>query len=70
LAERHPELWRELSTKAWFIDSAVSKFVWRGAKDLHDSDLTVRINQLRSLYGIAFVAWLTIAVMMIVEYPR
>ena len=66
LAERHPDFWLEISTKAWFIDSAVSRLVWtRQARLLDDPELMARVNQLRVLYAVAFAAWLTIMGLMI-----
>lgn len=61
LVQRHPEVWREISLKAWFIDRAVYKFVWRGAKNLGDPDLSSKITQLRILYAVTLAAWLAFA---------
>jgi hypothetical protein len=59
LVERHPALWRDISRKAWFIDSAVYKFAWRRRdKDLNDPELTVRTKQLLLFYYSAIGIWL------------
>jgi hypothetical protein len=66
LAERHPDVWLKISTKAWFIDSAVGRLAWTGqARSLGDPELMALINQLRVLYAVAFAAWLTLLGVMI-----
>jgi hypothetical protein len=65
LAERHPDVWREISTKSWFIDNAVSRYVWGNrAKALNDPDLMQAVNRLRLLYAVAFAAWLALLAVM------
>jgi len=65
LAERHPDVWREMSVKAWFIDSAVATFARRGAKSLNDPDLNSSIDGLRVVYGVAIAAWLLMMAMLV-----
>ncbi len=61
LVERHPEVWREISVKAWFIDSAVGRYVWGGkAKALNDPYLMEAVNRLRLLQAVSVAAWLAI----------
>jgi len=65
LAARHPGVWRELSSKAWFIDNAVLRFAFRRRdRALNDPDLTKTAKQLQLLYVVAIVAWLSLAALM------
>lgn len=58
LAARHPDVWRAMSEKSWFIDNAVYKFAWRRRdRGLNDPDLTARVKQLRLLYFVAICVW-------------
>ena len=69
LALRHPEVWRELSTKAWFIDNAVHKFAWaRRDKALNDPDLSTKTKQLRLLYIVAIGAWIVYAAALVTGF--
>ena len=65
LIERHPEVWRDLSLKAWSVDSAVGRYVWRNTKALNDPLLDKAILQLRLLYGLGFIAWLSFPIMIV-----
>ena len=66
LVERHPDVWREISLKAWFIDNAVGRFAWGGrAKALNDPYLMEAVNRLRLLYAVGFAAWLAIAALIV-----
>ena len=59
LANRHPDVWRELSSKSFFIDNAVLTFVWkRRDRDLGDPQLTAVAVQMRRLQLFAFGIWL------------
>ncbi|PIB90299.1 hypothetical protein [Caulobacter sp. FWC2] len=58
LVARHPEVWREFSEKAWFIDNAIFSFV-RKKRDLalNDPSLTAIADRMRKLQIVAIVAW-------------
>jgi hypothetical protein len=65
LATRHPEVWRDLSTKAFFIDNALFSFVWRGRdKALNDPELNQATQRVRTLQIVAFAVWLVYAAML------
>lgn len=58
LAARHPDVWRALSERAWFIDNAVFSFVWKKReKDLGDPALSAITARMRRLHIVAIVAW-------------
>ncbi|MBO9557764.1 MAG: hypothetical protein J7515_04145 [Caulobacter sp.] len=66
MVERHPDVWREISGKAWFIDKAVSRFAWkRRDKGLNDPDLTRKVKELKIFGVVTFSAWLVYAVMLV-----
>lgn len=66
LAERHPEVWREISLKAWFANSLGSQMVWSGrAKALDDPDLMGAVNRLRLVYAVGFAAWLAFTALLL-----
>ena len=61
LAERHPEVWREISVKSWVGNSAGSSLVWDGrAKALNDPALMDAVNRLRLVYAVGLAAWLAL----------
>lgn len=59
LAERHPELLRDLVGNAFFFASnAIGKFAWRrGDRGLDDPELTERVKQYKRLMFVAIGAW-------------
>ena len=66
LADRHPEVWREISMKAWFANSLGSQIIWGGrARALDDPALMEAVNRLRLVYAVGFAAWLAFAVMLL-----
>ena len=66
LAERHPEVWREISLKSWFTNSVGSQLVWGGrAKALNDPDLMEAVNRLRLVYAVGFAAWLAFVALLL-----
>jgi hypothetical protein len=66
LADRHPEVWSELSKKSWFANSACSQLVWGGrAKALNDANLMETVNRLRLVYAVGFAAWLAMLALMV-----
>lgn len=65
LASRHPAVWRELSSKAWFIDNAVLSFAFRRRdRALNDTDLTKAAKQLQLIYITAICSWLALVGLM------
>jgi len=59
LAERHPDVWRDISIRAWSVDSFVYKFAWRRRdRRLDDPDLTAKTKQLLRLNYLAIGVWL------------
>lgn len=63
LATRHPDVWRELSEKAWFIDNAVVRFVWKKRdRQLNDPSLTVITGRMRKLQFVTIAAWVAYGV--------
>lgn len=69
MVERHPELWRQISAKAWFVDNAVYRFAWkRRDRGLNDPDLTRKVKELKTLYAFAISAWLVYAVMLVTGF--
>jgi hypothetical protein len=66
LAERHPEVWREISMKAWFANSTGSQMVWGGrAKALGDPALMDAVNRLRLVYAVGLAAWLALVALLL-----
>jgi polyferredoxin len=66
LADRHPEVWREISMKAWFANSVGSQMVWGGrAKALGDPDLMEAVNRLRLVYAVGVAAWLALVALLL-----
>ena len=66
LAERHPEVWREISMKSWFINGVGSGLVWGGrAKALNDPDLMEAVNRLRLVYAVGIAAWFAMTFMLL-----
>ena len=58
LASRHPDVWRDISDRAWFVDNAVFLFVWKKRdRDLNDADLNAVTGRLRQLQLVAIIAW-------------
>ena len=65
LASRHPDVWRDLSMRSFFIDNAVFSFVWKKRdKALNDSDLESITRRMRRLQIVAVAIWLICVVMM------
>ncbi len=65
LVKRHPEVWTDISTRAWFLDNAVNKFIWRRKdKKLNDPQLTAVVKQAGFLYLFAFLVWVVYGVML------
>lgn len=59
LANKHPEVWRELSSKSFFIDNAVMKFVLKKRdRGLGDPELTAAAIRMRRLQLVAIGVWL------------
>lgn len=66
LIRRHPDLYLEMSLKAFSIDGAVTRFALsRKAKSLDDPFLTSAVTQARLLIGVAVVTWLVMVGLMI-----
>jgi hypothetical protein len=66
LAQRHPEVWLEISSKAWFTNSLGSQLVWGGrAKALGDPALMEAVNRLRLVYAVGLAAWLALVVLLL-----
>lgn len=58
LASRHPDVWREISEKAWIIDNAVARFIWKKRdRALNDPGLSAITARMRKLQIVAFSAW-------------
>ena len=63
LASRHPDVWRDLSVRSFFIDNALFSFVWKKRdKTLNDPDLAKITQRMRRLQIVAFAIWLIYAV--------
>ena len=63
LIQRHPQVWLELSGKAWFVDNAVYRFIRRRQdKGLNDPDLTAKTKQAAILYYVAIITWVIYAI--------
>ncbi|HEY2750526.1 hypothetical protein [Phenylobacterium sp.] len=59
LANKHPNVWRELSSKSFFIDNAVLNFVWKKRdRSLGDPELTTVADRMRKLQFVAIGVWL------------
>ena len=66
LAKRHPEVWRDISMKAWFVDNSVYKFAWkRRDRELGDLELTTRRRQLIALNYLAITLWVVCCALMV-----
>lgn len=62
LAHKHPETWRDLSSRAFFIDNAVVRFVWKKRyKALADPELDQLGRWMCRLQLLGFVIWLAYA---------
>lgn len=61
LMARHPDLWRDLSRKGFFFNIAIDFASMGGDRALGDADLTRKVWQLRLLYLVAGIAFLTFA---------
>ena len=58
LVARHPEIWLEQSSKAFFTNSTGLGFALRrGDRGLNDPELTACVNQLLLLWAVAIGAW-------------
>jgi hypothetical protein len=65
LAERHPEIWLELSRKAIFANSIGLGFALRrDDRALGDPDLSRWVDRLLLLWGVAIGAWVVLAGML------
>ncbi len=65
LASRHPDVWRDLSVRSFFINNAVFSFVWnKRDQELNDPDLESITHRMRMLQIIAIAIWLICVVMM------
>ena len=65
LASRHPDVWRNLSMRSFFIDNAVFNFVWKKRdRALNDPDLARTTQRMRRLQIVAIAVWLIYAVML------
>lgn len=61
LAQRHPELWLEMSYKAWSIDRAVYHFAFSSKHHaLDDPILTDRIWAVRLVLAVAMLALIAV----------
>jgi hypothetical protein len=59
LANKHPDVWRGLSTKSFFIDNAVFNFIWKKRdRSLGDPELTAVAVRMRKLQLVAIGVWL------------
>jgi len=66
LAGRHPDVWRAISEKAFFIDNAVFSFVWKKRDQaLSDPDLSRITRRMRRLQVVAIAIWLLYAAMIV-----
>lgn len=62
LVERHPDLWLEMSRKAFFdVNIGIDFAMGRRDRKLGDADLTRKVQQLRLLYLVAIISWLAFA---------
>lgn len=65
LAERHPDVWAEISRKSWFIDSAVMGFAGsRKCRDLADPELSRVTKWIWLNQALALGSWLLMAALM------
>jgi hypothetical protein len=66
LVERHPEVWNDMSKRAWFVDNAVAKFIW-GRKDrrLNDPKLSKIVRQGALFYYFGLFIWVIYAGLLI-----
>lgn len=59
LADKHPETWRDLSSRTFFIDNAVFSFVWKKRyMALADPELDQLGRRMRRLQVLALAIWL------------
>jgi hypothetical protein len=59
LADRHPDLYLAMSRKAFFVDSAISRFAFsRACRALGDPKISSAAAQIRVLIGVGGAAWL------------
>ncbi len=69
LANKHPEVWRELSSKSFFIDNAIFSFIFKKRyRPLADPDLTGVADRMRKLQFLAIGIWLIYMVMMFTTF--
>lgn len=69
LANKHPEVWRELSSRSFFIDNAVFSFIFKKRyRPLADPALTAVADRMRKLQFIAIGIWLIYMVMMFTTF--
>jgi hypothetical protein len=62
LVDRHPEIWLELSRKAFFTNSTGLGFALRrGDRKLDDPQLSRCVDQLLLLWAVAIGAWVVFA---------
>jgi hypothetical protein len=62
LVERHPDVWQEMSGKAFFVPNLGLDFATeRRDRGLGDPDLTRKVQQLRLLYLVGILCCLVIA---------
>ena len=63
LANKHPEVWRDLSSRAFFIDNAVFGFIWKKRhRALGDRELDQVAERMWRIQLVAFALWLAYAV--------
>jgi hypothetical protein len=70
LANKHPDLWRDLSSK-FFIDNAIFSFIWKKRdRDLGDPELTAVAGRMRKLQLVAIGIWFISLVGMFTTFGR
>ena len=63
LANKHPEIWRDLSSRAFFLDNAVLRFVWKKRfKALADPELGRLGRRMRYLQALTYAIGLAYGV--------
>jgi hypothetical protein len=68
LIERHPQVWLEISYKAWFLDNAMVRFAFgKRLKQLDDPVLDDRVRSLWLLMATGIAAWLAIGAMIVTQ---
>ncbi len=66
---KHPDVWRELSSKSFFIDNAVISFIWKKRdRGLDDVELTVVAGHMRRLQLVGMGIWLAYMVALFATY--